>query len=189
LEAAWEIQWIWNFLEKLGIMNELPTLVYEANQATIAYASNHHNLRCMKHIYVKYHYICHFIEAKIIKLQYMSSDEMTADILTKPLPLATHLYHMVWLGVIFNDKARLYPEAKLIKVNENYTLFLDRNLVRKIFSKQIQTEISSLPPVPSTSPCLVRRKMVRFTTSSWFHIPMPVECSLKAPRIIVQELC
>jgi hypothetical protein len=44
LEAVWEIQWIWNFLEELGIINELPTLIYKVNQATIAYASNHHNL-------------------------------------------------------------------------------------------------------------------------------------------------
>jgi hypothetical protein len=29
----------------------------------------------------------------------MSSQEMTADILTKPLPLATHLYYIVQLGL------------------------------------------------------------------------------------------
>jgi hypothetical protein len=81
LEVAQEVKWIWSFLEELRIVSKLLTVIYEDNQAAITYASNSCTLSCMKHIDVMYHFMCHLIEAGIIKLLYRSSEEMTVDVI------------------------------------------------------------------------------------------------------------
>ena len=39
----------------------------------------------MKHIEIQYFYICDMVQKGVIKLQYVSTDEQVADVLTKPL--------------------------------------------------------------------------------------------------------
>jgi len=48
----------------------------------------------MKHIGIRYHFICYIIKAQSIKLIYCSTDEQTADLLTKALP-SLKLKHFV----------------------------------------------------------------------------------------------
>jgi hypothetical protein len=98
-EAAREVKWVRSFLEELGIKNDLPTTIYEDNQAAIAYATTQRTLRRMKHIDVKYHFTRHLIETGIIKLEYKSTEHMVADIFTKPLPISIHLYLTEELGL------------------------------------------------------------------------------------------
>jgi hypothetical protein len=38
-----------------------------------------------KHIEIRYHYICDMVQRGAIKLQYVSTNEQVADVLTKPL--------------------------------------------------------------------------------------------------------
>jgi hypothetical protein len=98
-EAAREVMWIGHFLQELNIIYEEPTVIFEDNQGTIAFASNQRALRRMKHIEVKYHFVRHLIENGTIQLQYCSTNEMIADIFTKPLSPSTHLYHTQRLGI------------------------------------------------------------------------------------------
>ena len=74
-------------------------ILYADNQGAIAMAENptHHNRN--KHIDVKYHYIREQVANQSVKLQYRNTSEMTADILTKSLPLVKHQSHVTAMGM------------------------------------------------------------------------------------------
>lgn len=59
-------------------------LVYEDNQGTIALAKNPvHRQRC-KHVDIKYHFVRSALQNVDMTLEYCPTNEMVADILTKP---------------------------------------------------------------------------------------------------------
>lgn len=61
----------------------LPT-IYEDNQGTIALANNPvHRQRC-KHIDIKYHFVRSSVHNVNVSLKYCSTDQMVADLMTKP---------------------------------------------------------------------------------------------------------
>ena len=53
-----------------------------------------------KHIEIQYHYICDMVQRGAIHLQYVSTDNQTVDILTKPLPRAKFVYFCDQLGAV-----------------------------------------------------------------------------------------
>ena len=74
-----------------SLMTELgyrqpPTILYQDNQSSI-WLSEHGNSgsRRTQHIKVRYHYLKAMIHSKDIQVQYKPTEEMLADILTKPL--------------------------------------------------------------------------------------------------------
>ena len=71
---------------ELGLQIQGPTTIYEDNQSTIALARNpvHHGRA--KHIDIKYHFIRDKVESKEIELEFMPTDDMVADVMTKALP-------------------------------------------------------------------------------------------------------
>ena len=46
-----------------------------------------------------YHHVRECIEQELVELKYVPSNEMTADIMTKPLPRDTHQRHVRGLGL------------------------------------------------------------------------------------------
>jgi hypothetical protein len=98
-EAAREILWIRHFLAELDIKYNEPTVIYEDNQGTIAFASNQRAIRRMKHIEVKFHFVRNLIETGIIQLEYKNTKDMIADLLTKSLSPSAHAYHAQGLGL------------------------------------------------------------------------------------------
>ena len=80
-----------------GIINELfgsikiNFIIFEDNQSCIKMTKNPINHGRSKHIDIKYHFIRNEIKKGIIKLKYLQSNEMIADILTKPLSAPTFL--------------------------------------------------------------------------------------------------
>ena len=74
-------------------------ILYEDNQGAIQLAENprHHNRS--KHIDVKYHYIRELVESQTVELRYKNTGDMTADVLTKPLPMVTHQKHVAAMGM------------------------------------------------------------------------------------------
>ena len=108
-EAAREVMWIRHFLEELDIFYDEPTFIFENNQGMIAFASNQRVICHMKHIEVKHHFIWHLIEIGTIQVVYRRTRDMTADILTKTLPLPTHFHHAQRLGVV--NTSRLEEEC------------------------------------------------------------------------------
>ena len=66
--------------------NIKPMILCVDNQGAIFAASNPVLHKHMKHIDIKYHAIQEWIEEEQIELQYISTEEQLADILTKSLP-------------------------------------------------------------------------------------------------------
>ena len=61
-----------------------PTKVYEDNQGTIALAKNPVNRQRCKHIDIKYHFIRETVSSKRVILEYCPTEQMIADVMTKP---------------------------------------------------------------------------------------------------------
>ncbi len=73
-----------NFAE-LGENISGPTKIWQDNQSTIRMANDFISNRKTKHIETKYHYTREKIENGEVKVEYLPSEEMLADILTKPV--------------------------------------------------------------------------------------------------------
>ena len=61
--------------------------IFEDNQSTICLAKNQQTNGRMKHIDIKYHFVCDLVETGRIKLVYCSTEDMVADMLTKGLAI------------------------------------------------------------------------------------------------------
>ena len=59
--------------------------LYEDNQSANRSCNSYEQLKRMKHLDIKYHFIKDKIKDGIIELKYISSGEQIAGILTKPL--------------------------------------------------------------------------------------------------------
>lgn len=75
-----------------------PTIVHEDNQGTIALAKNPVNRQRSKHVDIKYHFIRSIVGEGKVTLMYCPTDDMVADIMTKP---ATKMKLLKFTPVIF----------------------------------------------------------------------------------------
>ena len=64
--------------------NYVPVMIYEDNQGAIKLAENPIMHKRSKHIDTKYHYVGSEVENKNVKLCYLETNKMVADVLTKP---------------------------------------------------------------------------------------------------------
>jgi hypothetical protein len=62
-----------------------PVTIFDDNQGSIALVENPVNYQRSKHIDIKYHFVRDECSQGRIKVMHMSSEEMIADILTKPV--------------------------------------------------------------------------------------------------------
>ena len=84
--AAQEAIYLRSLLEDLGIPTKKPIDIGEDNQSCIKMCHNPVMHKRSKHIDTKFHFIRERVENKEIKIHYVPTEEMTADILTKSLP-------------------------------------------------------------------------------------------------------
>ena len=84
--AAKEAVWLRRLLTELFGPMEGPTTLFSDSKSAIALAQDGHYHARTKHIDIRYHFIRYIIEAGTIKLVYCSTDNVTADTLTKALP-------------------------------------------------------------------------------------------------------
>jgi KUP system potassium uptake protein len=61
------------------------TAIWEDNQSAIAYSHNALVSEKTKHIGLKWHFLKDHVEQRTIKLRYLPTDQMVADMFTKPL--------------------------------------------------------------------------------------------------------
>lgn len=90
-ESAKEILWLQQLLLDLGESFEYVTL-YVDNQSAIKLINNPVYHKRTKHIDVKYNFIREKVELGIIQINYISSKDQLADILTKSLPTQAFTY-------------------------------------------------------------------------------------------------
>ena len=72
-------------LKDICFVQEEPTIIKEDNQGAIALSKNSKYHPRTKHIDIKYHFIRDKIVKKELILDYCPTEEMLADLLTKPL--------------------------------------------------------------------------------------------------------
>ena len=83
--GAREAVWLRKLL--VGLFGEPlnPTIIHCDNQSCIKLSVNPVFHDRSKHIEIPYHYVRDMVERKVIQLEYVSTNDQTADILTKPL--------------------------------------------------------------------------------------------------------
>jgi len=80
-----EGMWILRALKELKIVVELPLKLYCDNKATISITHNPIQHDCTKHIEIDRHFFKEKIDSGILYLPFVSSNQQTANILTKSL--------------------------------------------------------------------------------------------------------
>ena len=86
-EATQEEVWLKVFLCELGEMAmDEAVKMYEDNQGSIALAKNPEFRKRTKHIDIRYHFVREKVEDGQVVLQYVSTLDMLADLMTKPIP-------------------------------------------------------------------------------------------------------
>jgi hypothetical protein len=80
-----EVIWIRNMLSELGLIVESPSVIYGDNKSTKGVSENGLTGERTKHVDIKWHYIKDIIDSGIVKLVWIPSDAMLADIFTKAL--------------------------------------------------------------------------------------------------------
>lgn len=98
-EAAKEATYLRYLLEDLGYNLETQTVIYCDSQSAqhMANFGGHHSRT--KHIHYRYHFIRDAIENQIVELKYMPTNEMPADVLTKPLNKIKHEFCITKMGM------------------------------------------------------------------------------------------
>lgn len=84
--ACQELIWLKSlYLEINGCQDEA-WIIYSDNKGSINLAHNNVYHARSKHIDIRHHFVRDMIQRKSIIIQYISTEEMVADILTKALP-------------------------------------------------------------------------------------------------------
>lgn len=82
-EAAREAMNWRMFLRELGFHLNSPTIINVDNQGAIAIAKNPEHHGRTKHIDIRYHYIRDLVSKHEVQLEYLETNKMIADVLTK----------------------------------------------------------------------------------------------------------
>lgn len=80
-----ETLWVSQFIHEISGVNVQPMKIYCDNTSSIKLAKNDAFQERTKHIDVRFHHVRDQIEKKKICIDYISTDDMTADALTKAL--------------------------------------------------------------------------------------------------------
>ena len=79
-----------------------PTVIQCDNHSCIKLSENPVFHDTSKHIEIRYHFIKDYVQRGVVWLQYVSTNEKVADILTKDLGRGKHVYFRDKLGVVKN---------------------------------------------------------------------------------------
>ena len=98
-QAAKESMWIQYFLGELGRTAKSANIIYGDNQGSIALAKNPEYHAQTKHIDIQYYFIRECVEEGLINLQYIPTEDMIADGMTKALARDRHHLLISRMGV------------------------------------------------------------------------------------------
>ena len=98
--AVQEVVWLRDLLCELGITDTSLSILNMDNRGAVSLTRGAGDSNRTKHIDIRYHFIRSHVESKRIKVQYLPTDEMIADILTKNLSRTKHDYFVGKLGMV-----------------------------------------------------------------------------------------
>jgi hypothetical protein len=101
-QASCEAIWLRKMLVGLFGQEMSPTVIHCDNQSCIKLSENPVFHDRSKHIEIRYHFIRDWVQRGAVQLQYVSTDDQVADILTKALPRGKHVYFRDKMGLVRN---------------------------------------------------------------------------------------
>ena len=107
--AATELSWIRELIQELqidGISTNGPTTLYADNKGAISLTESTAYHKRSKHIAVRYHWTRQMIQNNEVELNYLPTDEMLADGMTKPLKSVKHAEFVKTLGLKRKEEVR-----------------------------------------------------------------------------------
>lgn len=99
-DAAKEAVWLRKMQKDFNIALTQPTIIYEDNQSAIKLSKNPIHSRRSKHIDVMYHATREYAKNGIIAIEYLPTENMVADALTKPLAHVLHDKFRAGMGLV-----------------------------------------------------------------------------------------
>lgn len=101
-EGCQETIWLRRLLEDFNEKQSDPTVILEDNQSCLKVAGNEKFSKRTKHIDTKFHFVKNYQEENITKYEYCPTEDMVADMLTKPLE-AVKLKKFVQAAGLFSN--------------------------------------------------------------------------------------
>ncbi len=103
----------------LGQKQKNVVVIHSNNQSTIVFIENPNFHLRNKNIDIQVHFIIHQMQAKGMKLEYCSTQDIVIDIFTKVFPKGKHEHciklmgitstlSLIWMIVIFNTSSTLF---------------------------------------------------------------------------------
>ena len=96
--AAREAVWLRSFLFDVGYPCQAPTKIRCDNKGAVSLTANPIRHRANKHIDIRHHYVRELVDRKKVTIIWTSSQNMVADIMTKPIP---KVKFEQWRSVLF----------------------------------------------------------------------------------------
>jgi hypothetical protein len=101
-QASFEALWLRKMLVGLFGVQLRPTMIYCDHQSCNKLSENPVFHDQSKHIKIRYHFIRDYVQRGVVELQYISTEEQVADILTKALNMGKFVFFRDKLGVVSN---------------------------------------------------------------------------------------
>lgn len=100
LDSCKEAIWLGNVLSELCPRTRQPIPLHVYNKGAEALSRNPEHHTRTKHIDARYHFIREFVGLGKVKVKHVSTKDMIADMLTKPLPHALLVQHRRMFGIV-----------------------------------------------------------------------------------------
>ena len=98
-QSTKEAMWWRSTLSELGVDLEGPTVIHSDSQGSIALTKNPEHHARSKHIDIRHHFVREQVAVGTIAVDYVPTEEMVADVLTKALPRDKHHKLINMMGV------------------------------------------------------------------------------------------
>ena len=98
-ESACKACWLRSLYDKLGFIQEDPTLIRDDNDGSIAITKNPQFHKHTKHIAIRWHWVHDLVRDGILQIGTCRDKDQTTDILTKALPCLKHSQHTFEMGL------------------------------------------------------------------------------------------
>ena len=79
------MEWVLGMAAEMGVRGQGPVILFQDNKSVIELSKNPIMHKRSKHFRVATHYIQDLVERQVIKLDYVETEAMVADLLTKAL--------------------------------------------------------------------------------------------------------
>ncbi|XP_038106891.1 secreted RxLR effector protein 161-like [Culex quinquefasciatus] len=105
-DTSQEAVWLLTLMEDFGEPEQKPLTIKEDNQSCIKFVAAERTTRRSKHVDTKHCYVKELCERKVLQLEYCPTEDMIADVLTKPVGAVKHRKLSSLLGLAAHGSGR-----------------------------------------------------------------------------------